>query len=201
MPEYNHIKFETCQQVYVPAEDTFLLADNLLVHKGDLVLEIGTGTGIIGLNASKTALKVVATDINPYAIKCAIANKKLNNVKNMEIRNGNLFNPVLNEKFDLVLFNTPYLPSEKDEIVDDHLDAAWNGGINGREIIDPFLDNVKNHLNNKGTVQLVQSSLSDIEKSCKKLKKMGFNVKITARERFFFEEVVVISGFLNKSID
>jgi release factor glutamine methyltransferase len=197
MIEYSGMRIKTCKNVYNPAEDSFMLANNLLIKKGDFVLEIGTGTGIIGLNASKTALKVVATDINPYAIKCAINNKKLNNVKNLEIRNGNLFNPVHNEKFDLVLFNTPYLPSDKDEIVDDHLDTAWNGGINGREVIDPFLDNVKNHLNNKGTVQLVQSSLSDIEKSCQKLKKMGFNVKITARERFFFEEVVVISGFLN----
>ncbi|MDP1551663.1 MAG: class I SAM-dependent methyltransferase [Methanobacteriaceae archaeon] len=201
MIEYSGMHIKTCKNVYNPAEDSFMLSNNLLIKKGDFVLEIGTGTGIIGLNASKTALKVVATDINPYAIKCAIANKKLNDVKNLEIRNGNLFNPVLNEKFDLVLFNTPYLPSEKDEGVDDHLDDAWNGGINGREVIDPFLDNVKNHLNNKGTVQLVQSSLSDIEKSCQKLKKMGFNVQITARERFFFEEVVVISGFLNKSID
>jgi release factor glutamine methyltransferase len=82
MPEYNHIKFETCKQVYAPAEDTFLLADNLLVHKGDLVLEIGTGTGLVALNASKTASKVVATDINPHAIKCAQTNTLLNEVEN-----------------------------------------------------------------------------------------------------------------------
>lgn len=198
MPEYNHIKFETCKQVYAPAEDTFLLADNLIVHEGDIVLEIGTGTGLVALNASKTASKVVATDINPHAIKCAQANTLLNEVGNMDIRPGDLFQPVQDEKFDLILFNTPYLPSAEDEIIGDELDAAWDGGVDGRRVIDLFLNEVRNYLNGKGIVQLVQSSLSNNEKTCQKLEDMGFKVEITASERFFFEEIVVISGFLKE---
>lgn len=196
MPDYNDIKFETCKQVYAPAEDTFLLADSLLVKEGDIVLEIGTGTGLVGLVASKKASKVVATDINPHAIECARANVQLNRVKNMEIRQGDLFQPVPEEKFDLILFNTPYLPTADDEIIGDELDAAWDGGADGRQVIDLFLNEVKNHLKYRGIVQLVQSSLSDNEKTCEKLEKQGFRVEITAQERFFFEEIVVISGFL-----
>jgi release factor glutamine methyltransferase len=198
MPQYNNIKFETCQQVYAPAEDTFLLADNLLVHKGDVVLEIGTGTGLVALSASKLASKVVATDINPHAIKCAQANTLLNGVNNMDIHQGDLFQPVLGEKFDLILFNTPYLPSAEDEIIGDELDAAWDGGPDGRRVIDLFLNEVRNYLNDKGIVQLVQSSLSDNKKTCQKLESMGFKVEITDSERFFFEEIVVISGFLKE---
>lgn len=196
MPKYNHVKFETCQQVYAPAEDTFLLADNLILHEGDVVLEIGTGTGLVALSASKLASKVVATDINPHAIKCAQANILLNGVNNMNILQGDLFQPVLGEKFDLILFNTPYLPSAEDEIIGDELDAAWDGGPDGRRVIDLFLNEVKNYLNDKGIVQLVQSSLSDNKKTCQKLEDLGFEVEITASERFFFEEIVVISGFL-----
>jgi release factor glutamine methyltransferase len=198
MPQYNNIKFETCKQVYAPAEDTFLLADNLLVHKGDVVLEIGTGTGLIALSASKLASKVVATDINPHAIKCSQANTLLNGVNNMDIRPGDLFQPVLCEKFDLILFNTPYLPSAEDEIIGDELDAAWDGGPDGRRVIDLFLNEVINYLNDRGIVQLVQSSLSDNKKTCQKLESLGFKVEITASERFFFEEIVVISGFLKE---
>jgi release factor glutamine methyltransferase len=196
MPNYEDIIFETCQQVYAPAEDTFLLADSLLVKEGDDVLEIGTGTGLVALFASKKASKVVATDINPYALECARANTLLNGVKNMEIRKGDLFQPVLGEKFDLILFNTPYLPTAEDEIIGDELDAAWDGGEDGRQVIDLFLNEVKNHLKDTGIVQLVQSSLSDNKKTCQKLENQGFRVEITARERFFFEEIVVISGFL-----
>lgn len=196
MPDYHNIKFETCSQVYAPAEDTFLLADSLLVKEGDDVLEIGTGTGLISLVASKNASKVVGTDINPHAIECARANMELNGVKNMEIRKGDLFQPVFEEKFDIILFNTPYLPTAEDEIIGDELDAAWDGGADGRQVIDLFLNEVKNHLKDKGIVQLVQSSLSDNDKTCQKLEEIGFEVEITARERFFFEEIVVISGFL-----
>lgn len=196
MPIYDDILFETCQQVYAPAEDTFLLADSLLVKEGDDVLEIGTGTGLVALVASKKASKVVATDINPHALECARSNTLLNKVENMEIRQGDLFQPVLGEKFDLVLFNTPYLPTAEDEVIGDELDAAWDGGEDGRQVIDLFLNEVKNHLKDTGIVQLVQSSLSDNKKTCQKLENQGFRVEITARERFFFEEVVVISGFL-----
>ena len=65
-------------------------------------------------------------------------------------------------------------------------------------MIDLFLNEVRNYLNDKGIVQLVQSSLSNNEKTCQKLEDIGFKVEITAIERFFFEEIVVISGFLKE---
>ncbi|GAB6055386.1 methyltransferase [Methanobacterium movens] len=196
MMKYKGLKIESCDRVYTPSEDTLLLADNLKSEKNDYVLEIGTGTGFIALTASLIAKKVVATDINPHAVKCAWKNLKINNISNMEVRQGDLFKPVEGEKFDLIIFNTPYLPSSEDEIIEDDLDAAWNGGIDGRKVIDVFLDDLKDYLCKKGRVQLVQSSLSDNKKTLKKLEKMGFNAEITAMERFFFEEIVVISAEL-----
>ena len=107
-----------------------------------------------------------------------------------------MFEPVKNEKFDVILFNTPYLPTCKDEIIDDNLNYAFDGGEDGRKVIDRFLKEVKNHLNDKGKVQLIQSSLSDNEKTMAILENEGFIVEITASEHFFFEEVVLITGYL-----
>ena len=81
--------------------------------------------------ASKKAQSVTAIDINKYAVECASNNAEINNA-NVDIRLGDLFEPVIDEKFDLILFNTPYLPTSEEEFVDDELEAAWNGGEDGR---------------------------------------------------------------------
>jgi release factor glutamine methyltransferase len=196
MLEYKGIHYKTYPEVYEPAEDTFLLAENLQVERRDRVLEIGTGAGIVAITVSRKCRTVVATDINPHAIKCATHNIINNKTYNVELKEGNLFEPVSGEKFDLILFNTPYLPTSDDERVDDELEAAWDGGADGREVIDRFIDELTDYLNPEGRVQLVQSSLSDIDKTLDKLEKIGLDASVTAREKHFFEEVVVITGNL-----
>lgn len=193
MIEYCGMGFLTCENVYEPAEDTFLLANNLMIEESDYVLEIGTGTGLIAIKASKMADKVIAVDINPYAVECAQKNAEINGVS-LDVRHGDLFEPVEHEKFDLIVFNTPYLPTEAEELVDEELEAAWNGGREGRDVIDRFIDQLSEHLKPNSTVQLVQSSLSDIDLTLQKLKKMGFEASVTASVRFFFEEVAVITA-------
>jgi len=196
MLDYNGIHYETHPEVYEPAEDTFLFAENLQVERRDRVLEIGTGTGIIAIIVSRKCSTVTATDINPQALDCAAKNIITNKAYNVELRKGDLFEPLPGEKYDLILFNTPYLPTSEEERVDDELDAAWDGGEDGRKVINRFLDDLKDHLKPGGKVQLVQSSLADIDQTLKKLKDMGINASVTAREKCFFEEVVVISGKL-----
>lgn len=196
MQEYKDIKYQTHPQVYEPAEDTFLLANNLEVERMSRALEIGTGTGLIAILASRKARMVIATDINPHALDCTLKNIIVNKAYNVELRKGNLFESVKDEKFDLILFNTPYLPTAEDETVDGELDAAWNGGPSGREVIDRFLAEVKDHLNPGGKVQMVQSTLSGNEETLEKLEELGFKASITAREKGFFEEMVVITAVL-----
>lgn len=194
MQKYKDILYQIHPQVYEPAEDTYLLADNLQVKRMSRVMEIGTGTGIIAILAAKKASRVIATDINPHAIDCAVKNIVTNKTYNVELRKGDLFEPVKGEKFDLILFNTPYLPSSTDEEIDEELNAAWNGGSDGREVINRFLEDFNDYLNPGGKVQLVQSSLSDNGKTLKKLEELGLKASITASERGFFEEIVVITA-------
>lgn len=191
-----NFKLESAETVYVPAEDSYLLADNLEIKKGDTVLEIGTGSGIVAMYASKITDNVTATDINYDALELAEKNFKLNNIDNIELLFGNLFEPVEDRKFDVILFNTPYLPTDNDDIIEDNLNYAFDGGLNGRKVIDLFLDGVKNHLNDGGTVQLIQSSLSDNDKTLEKLDQLGFICEIAESEKFFFEEIVLINGYL-----
>ena len=186
----------TDNNVYNPAEDSYMLADNLLIEKGQSVLEIGTGTGIVAMYASRLTDDITVTDINFDACELARKNFEENGIENIEILFGNLFEPVKNRKFDVILFNTPYLPTEDDEIIDDTINYAFDGGLNGRKVIDLFLNEVKNHLNDGGIVQIIQSSLSGNEETLNKFDKMGFIAEIAEKEHFFFEDITLINAFL-----
>ncbi|MDP3066670.1 MAG: methyltransferase [Methanobacteriaceae archaeon] len=197
MIEYQGMYFYTHPQVYEPAEDSFLLAENIKVTLRDEVLEIGTGTGIIAIIAARGARNVVATDISPNAIECTTKNLITNRVFNVELREGDLFDPVEGEKFNLIIFNTPYLPTEEDDAAADELNAAWDGGSDGRKVIDRFLDGLTEHLEQNGRVMLVQSSLSNVEKTLTRLEELGLQASVTAREKCFFEEIVLIKANYN----
>jgi len=194
-------EFDIAKNVYEPSDDSFLLAENLNIKKGERVLEIGTGSGIVAMYASKFTDDIVATDINADAILLAEKNFLANDIKNIKLLFGDLFDPIKdefrdNEKFDVILFNTPYLPTEECEILEDNLNYAFDGGLDGRKVINRFLDQVKDYLNEGGRVQLVQSSLANIDETILRLEELGFDAEITANERFFFEEIVLITGFL-----
>ena len=185
----------TDDNVYIPAEDSYLLADNLQIKNGQSVLEIGTGSGIVAMYASKLTDNITVTDINFDACELARKNFEANDIENIEILFGNLFEPVENRKFDVILFNTPYLPTEDGEVLEDTINYAFDGGLNGRKVIDLFLNEVGNHLNDGGIVQMIQSSLSGNEETLEKLDNLGFIAEIAASEHFFFEDLTLINAY------
>ena len=193
--------FEVDEHVYEPAEDTFLVAEKLDTKKDDIVLEIGTGCGILAILAAKTAKKVVAIDINPYAIECTKRNAKNKNLlKRIDFRQGNLFEPIKNgEQFSLIIFNSPYLPSEPDE-EKSWIGKAWAGGKTGRQVIDPFIAAAPNYLSINGRILLVQSSLSDVKKTIKMFDELNFQAKVVSELKFPFESIVLIEAKLEVSV-
>ena len=186
---------DTDDNVYVPAEDSYLLAENLQIKEGQSVLEIGTGSGIVAMYASRLTDKITVTDINFDACELARKNFRQNNIENIEILWGNMFEVVENRKFDVILFNTPYLPTEDDEVLDNTINYAFDGGLNGRKVIDLFLNEVGNHLNDGGIVQMIQSSLSGNDETLARLDEMGFIAEIAASEHFFFEDITLINAY------
>jgi release factor glutamine methyltransferase len=190
MLTYSGLRIKQCEGVYAPADDSLLLADNLVAGIGERVLDMGTGTGLLGLIAAKYGGQVVAVDLNERALKCAKENAKLNGIRNFKTRKSDLFSKVP-EKFDLIIFNPPYLPTEDWEPKDEEA-ISWDGGRSGREVIDRFLKDVKDHLVRGGRILMVGSSLSNYEKTISILKGQGFRISLLASRKLDFEELVVI---------
>ncbi len=187
--------FYVSEDVYEPAEDTFLLARNLNMNEGELVLDMGTGCGIFAVLAAEKARRVVAVDVNPHAVACTKKNAEFNGVGAIvETRIGNLFEVIeVDEKFDLIVFNAPYLPVENHE-GKSWVEKAWAGGKTGRFVIDQFIDNVSRHLAGDGRILLVQSSLSNVEKTLHRLSKLGLSASIIDQEKLEFERIVLIEA-------
>ncbi|HOI14511.1 MAG TPA: class I SAM-dependent methyltransferase [Methanoculleus sp.] len=141
-------------QVYSPAEDSELLLREALaeVRPDDRVLEVGTGSGYVAAGLLSRAAAVVATDINPHAVRCARA-------RGVETIRTDLF-AGLCSPFDLILFNPPYLPTAPEERMDDWLEYALDGGPTGRTTIERFVADAGRVLSPFGRVLLLVSSLT-----------------------------------------
>ena len=93
------------------------LADLTVRRPVRVALDVGTGCGVQALLAARHAERVVATDINGRALAFAAFNAALNDVGNVEFRQGSFFEPVAGETFGLVACNPPYVISPENAFV------------------------------------------------------------------------------------
>jgi len=193
---FDDLIFDVNDDVYEPAEDSFLFAENLGVKSGEVVLDLGTGSGILANVAAKNAGGVVAVDLNPYAIRCARDNSKLNGVRDrIDFIQGDLFSAFCDGlRFDLVLFNAPYLPSEEGE-ESTWIGKAWAGGSNGRLVVDKFIAEVPAYLKPRGRVLLMQSTLTGVEETIQMFNKQNLKATVIAEQQLpFFETLTLIEA-------
>lgn len=169
-------------EVYPPSEDTYLLCDAAVeeARSDDTALEVGTGSGVVAETLKEHVERVVATDINPNAVRAA-------HERGVSAVRTDLVS-ALDASFDLIVFNPPYLPST-DETPEDSMSRALGGGETGRETAERFLEDVKRVLASDGRVLLVASSLSGVEEF---EERDDYDVERVASERYFFEEIVVL---------
>lgn len=163
--------------VFRPHEGAFMLAAALcdIVSPGDTVLEIGTGSGLLGIVAARLGAKVVATDLEEDKLTIARDNATANQVS-IDFRQGSLAEPIsASEKFDVIVFNLPSSPTNPTDKTED---SNVSGGIDGRELIDGFLSTIERLLKPGTKVITVQSHLSNYAKTMAKLESLGATVKI-----------------------
>ena len=193
---FGDFSFDVNDDVYEPAEDSFLFAENLNIASGELVLDLGTGSGILANVAAKNAGRVVAVDLNPFAIRCAKDNAKLNGVQDrIDFVQGDLFSAFRDGvRFDLVLFNAPYLPSEVGEEAT-WIGKAWAGGSNGRLVVDKFIAVVPTYLTLQGRVLLMQSTLTGVDETIQRFAKQNLKASVIAEQQLpFFETLTLIEA-------
>ena len=172
-------------EVYQPAEDTYLLLKAAIAEArdSDRVLEVGCGSGLISRNLALRVREVLATDINPFAVS------KVREYGIPVIR-ADLFRGI-KAKFDMVIFNPPYLPTSEEEKNAGWINFALDGGESGRETIKRFFLDLGPHLTPGGRALILLSSLTGITMVEEIAVNLGFEVRQVAVERYFFELLYV----------
>ena len=179
--------------IYQPAEDSYLLTNilkkellKLIKKNSDLrFLEIGAGSGIHLSTAEKAGVKrenIFSSDIDQNSVNHC-------NSLGYNCIKSDLFENI-NKKYNLIIFNPPYLPEDTKEPVDSK--TATTGGKKGDEIIIKFLKQAKDYLNKNGKIFLLTSSLTpkiDFDKLGYKSKELGCEKLF--QERLWVWELVI----------
>ncbi|RZN38100.1 MAG: hypothetical protein EF813_05230 [Methanosarcinales archaeon] len=188
-------RINLAKDVYEPSDDSYLMIEAALAEIGASsqamrILEIGTGSGIVSsvLMQNMPEHNYITTDISPLAVLCAKTN-------GLQVVRADLF-AGLRGHFDIVIFNSPYLPTAPEERVDGWLDHAWNGGEDGRTTINRFLQQVPAFLADGGVFLLLISSLTGIEEVCARGAAAGFAMSKAASVHCPGEQLVVLHGSL-----
>lgn len=206
-PLYNHVY--DYEDVYEPAEDTFLFLDALEDDanaiqgiKPEIVLEIGSGSGLVTTFIAQiigNSASYYCTDRNPSASLCTQETGRINSVHLSSITTNFVDGllPRIKNGVDILLFNPPYVVTPTKEISDGGIAYAWAGGTSGREVMDMFFPLVSELLSSKGIFYLVvveQNNPCDI---IKKLNEFGMKGKIF-KTRKAGVEVLSILKFTNR---
>jgi len=165
--------------IYESAEDSFLLQKYVLRFAKCKVLDMGCGSGIQAEAALTRTKDVLAVDISKEAVDYC-RRKKINAVQSDLFLN-------IQGKFDLIIFNPPYLPEEVKEPKDSKL--ITTGGKKGYELLDKFLKEAKNYLEKDGIILFVCSSLTGNAENI--LEKYKYKFEKLETQRLFFEEIYV----------
>jgi release factor glutamine methyltransferase len=193
----NGLVTEVHPEVYNPAEDTFQLLETIQIKKDEMVLELGTGCGVIALECTRRGADVICTDINPHAVQLTYRNIQRNQrllQGNIEVRQGDLFSAIKDdERFDVIIFNPPYLPTSPEERVGGNgwFDIATDGGVNGLAVIQRFIQGISMYLQRSGRAYFIFSSLADRSQLKRTFAAAKLKAKVVSRRQYEAETLDV----------
>lgn len=178
--------------MYAPQEDTELLAGALSdepVPPGARVLDVGTGSGALAVEAARRGCRVTAVDVSRRAVCTARVNALRAGVP-VRVRRGNLFAPVRGESYDLILANPPYVPAPGRGTPPRGAARAWDAGGDGRLVLDRICREAPALLRTGGVLLLVQSALSGPGPTVGRLREAGMKAAVIRRRHIAFGPVV-----------
>jgi release factor glutamine methyltransferase len=160
------------------------LRPNVLTADAE-VLDMGTGSGVCAIAAAQYARRVVAVDIDETAVRCARINVLLNRMDSkVEVLRGDLFEPLSGRRFDVVLFNPPFLRG----VPRDDADRAWRSP----DLAERFAARLRTHLRPSGYALVLLSTFGEPRAFIEEFRRHGFMIAIVSQRSFINENLAIL---------
>jgi release factor glutamine methyltransferase len=145
-------------------------------------LDLGTGSGVLAIAAAQSGCStVLAVDVSRRALLAVRLNGALNGVR-IRSRRGDLYQPVSEQRFDLIVSNPPYVPTPgRGELPRRGLSRAWEGGPDGRALVDRVCRGAAAHLRPGGVMLLVHSAVCGEQATLDQLTAQGLQAGVALR--------------------
>ncbi|MDQ7826591.1 MAG: class I SAM-dependent methyltransferase [Candidatus Eremiobacteraeota bacterium] len=153
---FSNLKFG--RSVMYLSKDSYTLARGTPRKAAGKTLDLCTGSGVQAILAASHSEHVTGVDINPRAINFAEFNKVFNAVENVDFIEGDLFGPLGEEKYDLIVANPPFVPAPAGR----QKVFFRDGGVTGEEVLKRIMGGIDRYLADEGKcvifTEFVQSS-------------------------------------------
>ncbi|MHA1866038.1 MAG: HemK2/MTQ2 family protein methyltransferase [Candidatus Heimdallarchaeaceae archaeon] len=194
LDKYNiHLRIN--DDVYEPAEDSFLMIDNVDIPKNaKIILEIGCGSGIISLALSKKYhnKRFIVSDISFISTQYTNYNVKLNKLQNnIDVICSDSINALINFSPDIILWNPPYLPEEESSFFTPIERMMFFGGKKGYEAVYKLI-NKFNKRKMKTTFYTIFSSLAWDPEERKRDDSSRIKFEIVKEQKLPFEKLFLV---------
>ena len=198
------LNINTKEGVLIPRLDTEVVAEKAIelfkAKKGDTVLDLCCGSGVLGIALAKKAnAKVTAVDITDEACALTKENAQLNGAK-VDVLQGDLFEPIRKKKYHMIISNPPYIrsgviPTLMPEVKDYEPMTALDGGEDGlmfyRRIVAESVDHLK-----KGGLLVFEIGNDQAEDVCAMIEETGRFENMEVTQDLAGNDRVVSASFI-----
>ena len=151
---------------------------------GAEVLDLCTGSGLAAIAAARLGARATAVDVSRRSVLTVRVNARLNGVAGrVRAVRGDLFEAVPGRSFDVIVSNPPYVPSGPGALPERGPARAWEGGPDGRAVLDRICAEAPGRLRPGGVLLLVHSSLCGIDATVERLAAAGLEARVAQRRR------------------
>ena len=177
--DYLDKKFKVLPGVFWPHHDSKEIVQNMVINKGESVLDLFTGSGVIGIHAALSdASRVVAVDINPTAVECAKINADRFGVADIfEARVSDVFSAVRDdEKFDVIVGNPPFSNKKVSDESQRFIEQTIKD--EGFAVQTKLFEGLAGHLKPGGRAYFSQANFGGAKEMLDLAEKKGFEYKL-----------------------